>query len=255
MCQGVSATGKVILVASGKGGVGKSMVTANLGAALAERHSVLVIDADLEMANLDLMLGCRDRHVYDLQDVYLGRCVPADALCSVPGHAGLTALFAPLRLEASVPTLIKYIRRLAEDLRRRYDFILVDCPSGVGSVPEAFADPRFEALIVATPDRTSISDAERMADCFFRRAMGRVRLIVNRVRPGLIRKGLMPDIDTIIDATSLQLIGLIPEDIAVIRAGNCGQLAYDLPRARCKTAVFNIARRLEGTDVALSDLK
>ena len=232
--------------------MGKSTVTANLAAALSERGRVLAVDADLEMANLDLIFGCRGDHVFDLQDLYLERCVVQDAFFSVPGHSRVSALFAPLHREVPSLALLLYLRDLIEDQRNAFDFLLIDCPSGVGALPEVFADPRNEALIIATPDLTSVSDGERMANALFGRGIGRVRLLVNRVRPALIRKGLAPDVDMIIDSTSLQLVGLIPEDTAVIRGENTGALAYDLPRARCRTPFSNVARRLEGETVDLA---
>ncbi len=247
----VDGLGKVFLIASGKGGVGKTTVSANMSAALSEKHRVLVIDADLDLSNLDLAFGLRNRHVYDLQDLYYRNCSFDDAVLSVPGHPNLFALFAPLRREVSTVTLLKFLRQLVEEKRRYFDYIFIDCPAGIGPTLEILADPRYETLIVTTPDRTAISDGERTADYLFRSGAGRVRLIVNRVRPSLIKKNYAPDIDDIIDSTSLQLIGLIPEDIGVICAGNGDTLAYNLPKSRSKKAFRNIALRVTGQSVDL----
>ena len=243
--------GKVFLVASGKGGVGKTTVTANLSAALSERNRVLVIDADLDLSNLDLTFGMRHRHVYDLQDLYYCNCTFDDAALPVPGHPDLFALFAPLRREVSTLTLLKFLRNLVAEKRSEFDYIFIDCPAGIGLTLEELADPRYETILVTTPDRTAISDGERTAEHLVRNNAGRVRLIVNRVRPVLIKKNRAPNIDEIIDTTYLQLIGLIPEDVNVICAGNGDQLTYDLPKARSKKAFRNIALRLEGQSVDL----
>lgn len=243
--------GKVFLIASGKGGVGKTTVSANVSAALSETSRVLVIDADLDLSNLDLAFGLRNRHVYDLQDLYYRNCSFDDAVHSVPGHPNLFALFAPLRREVPTETLLRFLRALIEDKRRQFDYIFIDCPAGIGSTLEILSDPRYETLIVTTPDRTAISDGERAADYLFRNNAGRIRLIVNRVRPVLIKKNRAPDIDDIIDSTYLQLIGLIPEDVNVICAGNGDTLAYDLPRAASKRAFRNIALRIKGQTVEL----
>ena len=243
--------GKVFLIASGKGGVGKSTVSANLSAALSERYRVLTVDADLDLSNLDLVFGLRNRHVYDLQDLYYRNCTFADAAVSLPDHPNVTALFAPLRREVPTEVLLRFLRGLLEEKRKEYDYVLVDCPSGIGPVLEILADPRYQTLMVTTPDRTAISDSERTAEYLFRRNAGRVRLIVNRVRPQLIKKNRAPDIDDIIDTTALQLIGLVPEDVSVICAGNSDVLAYDMPKARCRRAFKNIALRLAGEDVDL----
>ena len=243
--------GKVFLVASGKGGVGKTTVTANLSAALSEQNRVLVIDADLDLSNLDLTLGMRNRHVYDLQDLYYRNCSFDDAALPVAGHPNLFALFAPLRREVPTVTLLKFLRNLVSEKRRVFDYIFIDCPAGIGPTLEELADPRYETILVTTPDRTAISDGERAAEHLVRNNAGRVRLIVNRVRPALIKKNRAPNIDEIIDTTYLQLIGLIPEDINVICAGNGDKLTYDLPKARSKKAFRNIALRLEGQSVDL----
>lgn len=243
--------GKVFLIASGKGGVGKTTVCANVSAALSEKYRVLVLDGDLDLSNLDLAFGLRNRHVYDLQDLYYHNCSFSDAALSVPGHPNLTALFAPLRREVPTVALLRFLRELVEEKRKEYDYIFVDCPSGIVPTLEVLADPRYETLMVTTPDRTAVSDGERTAEYLFRRNAGRVRLIVNRVRPTLIKKDLAPDIDDIIDTTSIQLVGLIPEDVSVICAGNSDTLAYDLPKARSRKPFRNIALRLTGVLVDL----
>ena len=243
--------GKVILVASGKGGVGKTTVSANVAAALSEKYRVLVIDGDLDLSNLDLAFGLRNRHVYDLQDLYYRNCTFDDAVLSVPDHPNLSVLFAPLRREVPTVPLLRFLKKLADEKRRHYDYVFIDCPAGIGPTLEVLSDPRYETLIVTTPDRTAISDGERTADYLFRNGSKKVRLIVNRVRPSLIKKSRAPDIDDIIDTTSLQLLGLIPEDVGVICAGNGDTLAFDVPKTRSKRAFSNIALRIAGQSVDL----
>lgn len=243
--------GKVFLVASGKGGVGKTTVCSNVAAALSEKHRVLVLDADLDLSNLDLALGLRNRHVYDLQDLYYRNCAFEDAAVPVPNHPNLTAVFAPLRREVSTEVLLRFLKTLVEGKKREYDYVFVDCPSGIGPTLEVLADPRYETILVTTPDRTAVSDGERTAEYLFRRQAGRARLVVNRVRPTLIKKNQAPDIDDIIDTTFLQLIGLVPEDVNVICAGNTDTLVIDLPKARSKSAFRNIARRIQGDSIEL----
>lgn len=243
--------GKVFLIASGKGGVGKTTVASNLAAAFPKEMRVLVFDADLDLANLDIAFGMRDLHVYDLQDLYFGRCSFSDAAIPVPDHPNVTAVFAPLRREVSVTVLLRFLREQVESCRERYDYILVDCPAGIGPALEILSCPRYATVLVTTPDRTAVSDAERAAEQLYRKGAEKIRLIVNRVRPQLIRKSRAPDIDDIIDTTAVQLIGLIPEDVSVICAGNSDCLVLDMPRARSRKAFLNIARRLNGESVDL----
>ncbi len=246
---------RVILIASGKGGVGKTTLTANLAGALSRFHRVLAIDGDVEMCNLDIVLGMRRNRVLDSEDLFSGRCSVEQVVCTHPKHENLSLLFAPFHLELPESDFYSALRRFVLEQRSLYDFILIDCPSGIGAALRCLADMRFELIIVATPDATSVSDGEKTAAFAFSVGMTSVRLVVNRIRTDLIRKGAAPNIDEIMDGVCLPLLGLIPDDDRIIAAQNEGVLLMDVSRAKVRRAFENISRRIEGKETEFYHFK
>jgi septum site-determining protein MinD len=244
--------GNIILIASGKGGVGKTTVTANIAACLDNLNKkVLLIDADLRLKNLDILLGLSEITVFDIEDLFLKRCPFEKALINHPIHNNLFFISGPLGLSSDINLLYNFIINLALSQEKNFDYILIDCPSGIGSALEVMAQKTVKMAVIATPDLPSIRDAEKTAELAYRKKLSDVRLIVNRIRPSLIKRGLAPDIDSIIDSTSIRLLGLIPEDIRIIINANAGVLLADLKKSRAKRAFENIASRIEGNDVEL----
>lgn len=244
--------GKVILTASGKGGVGKSTLTANLAACLADAgKKVLCIDGDLQMRNLDILMGLSDGALFDLQDLCWGRCDFEKAVLCHPGHKNLFLLPAPAFAKEDARVLYSFIRTLAEKKSGEFDFILIDCPSGSGDYLDFLVHRGVDALIVATPEPAALRDAERTASLIARRG-GRTRLIVNRVRKTLINKGYLPDIDDIIDACEVRLIGVIPEDVSLYIGSAEGRLLRDAGRAKALPALENTAGRIAGQNRPLA---
>lgn len=245
--------GNVILVASGKGGVGKTTFTANLAASLASvGKTVLAMDADLYLSNLDTVAGIREFTLFDLQDMYRGQISAEKAILRHPTVQGLSFLCAPSRLSEDGTALLQFLKQTAVAQKNFYDFVLIDCPAGTGQTLEILADRTFDALMVATPDMTSVHDAERAAEHLRAHGIRSIRLVVNRVIPNMMKNGTAPDVDTMIDGTVLQLIGLIPADLRAVSAGNAGELLMETaPRTRLAKAYLNIARRIAGVPVEL----
>lgn len=242
----------IFLIASGKGGVGKTTVTANIAACLDKLNKkVLLIDADLRLKNLDLVLGLQNETIFDIQDIFLERVSVEKVLLTHPIHNNLFFIPGPLKLTSDVGELFSFIINLAISQSRNYDFILIDCPSGIGASLEKMATDIVKMIIIATPDLPSVRDAEKTAELAYAKSVSDIMLIINRVRPNLIKKGLAPNIDTIIDHTSVRLLGLIPEDMRIIIKANEGVLVSDLKKSRAKTAFLNIAARLCGNEVDL----
>ena len=242
--------GLVTVVASGKGGVGKSTVSAGLGCALAELDSrVLVIDGDAGLRNLDLIMGVASETVYDLADIFAGRCVPASAIYPSPLYAGVSVIPAPGRLEdLCTPS---DMRRLCRGFTRYYDHVIVDCPAGVGRGFDAASAGADRAVLVTTPDLVCARDASVVGDLLAERDIP-ARLLINRLRATPILRGQAPDIDAIIDATGVRLIGVLPEDERVsVAVANGHPLPADGPTVQ---GLRRIARRLSGEHVPLPNL-
>lgn len=242
----------IFLIASGKGGVGKTTVTANIAACLDKlNRKVLLFDADLRLKNLDIVLGLSDKTVFDIEDLYLQRCSFEKVIINHPLHNNLFFIPGPLKLISESTLLYNFIINLAFSQSKNFDYILIDCPSGIGTALNEMAKKSVKMIVVATPDLPSVRDAEKTTELAYEKGIYDIKLIVNRIRPGLIKKGLAPDIDNIIDNTSVRLLGLVPEDVRVIINANTGVLLSDLKRSRAKTAFENISSRIDGNDVDL----
>lgn len=245
--------GQIYLVASGKGGVGKTTVTANLSACLAKSgNRVLCFDGDLYLKNLDILMNKQDESVFDIQDMYLSRCDFEKAVLEHEDIKGLFFVPAPSLVEESAAEIYSYMMKLAVEISDNYDFIFIDCPAGLGAVRELMT-PDVVLLLVATPEQSSVRGAEKVADIADAKG-ARSRLIVNKVRPDLIKKKLAPNIDEIIDDTTVRLIGVIPEDGAVLTAAARGSVLCLGKKCTAEKAVENISARLCGADVPLLKL-
>lgn len=243
--------GSVTVITSGKGGAGKSTVTAGLGCALARLgHPVLLIDGDAGLRSLDLLLGIGDSAVYDMADIFAGRCEPIRAIYSSPVCEGVSVLPAPGSLDQLASP--DDMRRLVGALARYYDHVLIDCPAGIGRGFRTAAAGASRALVVSTPDMVCARDAQIVGRLLEERALP-ARLIINRLRPAPVMAGKMPDLDEIIDTAGLQLLGVLPEDEAVAVANANGR---PLP-SECNAGICfrNIARRFLGEQVPLARLE
>lgn len=249
--KGFVTMGLVAVVTSGKGGAGKSTVTAGLGHALAQLGKrVLLIDTDAGLRSLDIMLGIDSRAVYDLADIFSGRCEPSQAVYAASFCPNLYAIPAPSGLKETITP--RDMTRLCQSFAPYYDVILVDCPAGVGEGFQMGIAGAERALVVTTPDVICARDAGVVAEMLRQRRIP-ARLIINRLRPRPILKGLMPDIDEIIDTAGIRLIGVLPEDDAVPSAMLNGK---PLPQKSNIYLCFqNIARRLYGQTVPLAPLE
>ena len=243
--------GTVITVTSGKGGTGKTTVTGGVASCLARLgKTVLCIDMDIGLRNLDISLGLSDRALMDFADVALGNCPLARAAVSHPDLPNLSLLTAPMRLPPHVTA--GSIRALLRTARDRYDYIFIDCPAGLGPGFQLATCGADRALVVATNDASSLRDAQRTVEelSFLRQ----IHLVMNRIQPKLLRQ-LRTTIDDAMDAAGLPLIGVIPEDRRVILSANLGiPLVLENNRGAV-TACANIAKRIEGHRVPIMRIR
>ena len=243
--------GTVITVTSGKGGTGKTTVTGGVASCLARLgKTVLCIDMDIGLRNLDISLGLSDRALMDFADVALGNCPLARAAVSHPDLPNLSLLTAPMRLPPYVTE--GSIRALLRTARDRYDYIFIDCPAGLGPGFQLATCGADRALVVATNDASSLRDAQRTVEELSQ--LRQVHLVMNRIQPKLLRQ-LRTTIDDAMDAAGLPLIGVIPEDKRVILAANMGRPLILEGRRGAANACLNIAKRIEGHRVPVMRIR
>lgn len=238
---------QTICIASGKGGTGKTSLSAGLSCALAEQgHSVLVVDMDIGLRNLDLVLGITEHALFDFTDVLLSRSSLEDAVTEHPERPGLFFLAAPLGIpeEEIAPDALK---ALCEEAKARFDYCILDCPAGIGEGFRQAASAADQAIVVCTPDQTSLRDAQMTRFALMEHGVEEIRLVVNRVRPWV--HGML--LDEVIDRTGIRLLGAVPEDRKVISCANKGELLFLHKRTPAVRAYCNIAERLTGVGVPL----
>ncbi|MAS33008.1 MAG: septum site-determining protein MinD [Anaerolineaceae bacterium] len=245
---------KVVTVTSGKGGVGKTTATANLGVALARMNKkVVVIDADIGLRNLDVVMGLENRIVYDLVDVIEGRCKLRQAMIKHKLFPDLYLIPAAQTRDKTAVSPADMIQ-LADKLRPEVDFILIDSPAGIERGFRNAVAPADEVLIVTNPEVSAVRDADRIIGLLEAANRGPGRLILNRVKVDMIRKGEMLSADDVTDILAIKLIGIVPEDETVVPASNSGVPVTLNEHSRAGQAFRNIARRLNGENVPFMQL-
>ncbi len=249
-------TARVLTVTSGKGGVGKTTLVANLGVALAmQGQRVVVVDADVGLRNLDVMLGLENRIVYDLVDVIEGRCRLRQALVRDKRFSELFLLPAAQTRDKSAVQPDDMVR-LCEELREAHDFILIDSPAGIEQGFRYAVAPADEIIIVTNPEVAAVRDADRVIGLIEAEEKGPARLIINRIKPAMVRRGEMLDVPDVVELLAVDLIGIVPEDPAILIAANRGQpLAFSSDSSDAGRAFHHIARRLRGQDVPFITLR
>jgi septum site-determining protein MinD len=245
-------SGRRIVITSGKGGVGKTTTTANLGAALAKRgQRVILVDADIGLRNLDLVLGLEKRIVFDVVEVAEGRCQLRQALIKDKRFESLAILPAAQTRDKDAITEAQFAAIVAEAAEQA-DFVLIDCPAGIeGGFRNAVAGAQ-EAIVVTTPEVSAIRDADRVVGKLRDRSMP-MRLIVNRLRPDMVRSGDMLSVDDVCEILSVDLLGIIPDDPEIIDTTNRGEPIVLDETNRLRAVYDKIARRLEGETIAFTN--
>jgi septum site-determining protein MinD len=249
----MSAT--VITITSGKGGVGKTTATANLGAALAAQgKKVVTIDADIGLRNLDVVMGLENRIVYDLVDVVEGVCRLRQAMIKDKRLAELYLIAAAQSRDKTAVTPGDMIE-LADQLRDEFDFVLIDSPAGIEQGFKNAVAPADRVLIITTPEVASVRDADRIIGLIEAEEKGPGDLILNRLRLDMVKRGDMLDTDDVIDILAINLIGVVPEDEAIITATNTGRPVAMENNSAAGQAFRNISRRLTGENVPFMELE
>jgi septum site-determining protein MinD len=242
-------TGKVVTVTSGKGGVGKTTATANLAAAMASLgHKVVCVDADIGLRNLDVVLGLENRIVYDLVDVVEGRCRLRQAMIRDKRLPELYLIPAAQTRDKSSVSPSDMVR-LADELRPDCDWIFFDSPAGIERGFRNAVAPADVVVVITNPEVSAVRDADRIIGLIEAEEKGPAQLVVNRIKPEMVRRGDMLAVEDVLELLAVELLGMVPDDEAVLTSSNRGMPVSLNGKSRAGQAFRNIARRLQGEQV------
>ena len=247
--------GEVIAVVSGKGGVGKTTAVANIGAALASLGKrVLLIDADMGLRNLDIALGTENRIVYDVADVLDGVCDTDTAVLEIEGCTGLYFLPSPqTRNETCV--LEDGFADFCRDMAKSYDFVLIDGPAGVGAGFFKAIRGADSAIVIAQGFMPSLRDADRTVGFLEKEGIEKFSVVINSMRPELVKKGIMLDADYILDVLGTKLLGIVIDDEKLLEYASKKELAATKEDSLAGIAFLNIAKRILGESVPIMEFE
>ena len=244
--------GEVIVITSGKGGVGKTTTTANLGSALAmQGKKVVLVDTDIGLRNLDVVMGLENRIVYDIVDVVEEKCKLRQALIKDKRFQELFLLPAAQTRDKSAVNE-EQMRDLVEKLKEEFDYILIDCPAGIEQGFKNAIAGANRAVVVTTAEISAIRDADRIIGLLESSEIKNPELVVNRIKPNMIRRGEMMDVNDIVDLLSIELIGVVPDDEFVVTQTNKGEPVVQNRKAPSGKAYIEIARRILGENIEVT---
>lgn len=247
--------GEAIVVTSGKGGVGKTTTSANVGTALAlQGKKVCMVDTDIGLRNLDVVMGLENRIIYDLVDVAAGRCRLKQALIKDKRFEELYLLPAAQTSDKHSVTP-ENVRDIVLELKKDFDFVIIDCPAGIEQGFKNAVAGADKAIVVTTPENAAVRDADRIIGLLEKENVESPKLVINRIKGSMVKKGEMLDIDEICSILAIDLLGIVPDDEQVIKAANSGEPTVMNPDSRAALAYRNIARRILGDTVPLISLE
>ena len=245
--------GEVIVITSGKGGVGKTTTTANIGAGLAKlNRKVVVIDTDLGLRNLDVVMGLENRIVYNLVDVIEGNCRMKQALIKDKRYETLYLLPSAQTKDKTAISPCQ-MKKLTEELAEEYDYVLLDCPAGIEQGFQNAIAGATRAIIVTTPEVSAIRDADRIIGLLEKNQIKHLDLVINRVRMDMVKRGDMMSVEDVSEILAINLLGVLPDDEQVVVGTNQGEPVIELDSMAGK-AYYNICRRIVGEEVPFLNL-
>ncbi len=247
--------GEAIVITSGKGGVGKTTTSANIGTALALLgKKVTMVDTDIGLRNLDVVMGLENRIIYNLVDVIEGKCRLNQALIKDKRFEELYLLPAAQTKDKDDVTPER-MKEIIDELKAQNDFVIIDCPAGIEQGFRNAVAGADRAIVVTTPETAAVRDADRIIGLLEAARIPSPKLVVNRIRPHMIKNGDMLDIDEICNILAIDLLGIVPDDDNVIKAANSGEPTVMNVKARAAIAYRNIGRRILGDHVPLLSLE
>ena len=245
--------GEVIVITSGKGGVGKTTTTANIGAGLSKLgKKVVIIDTDLGLRNLDVVRGMENLVVYNLVDVVEGSCRLKQALIRDSRYENLYLLPSAQTKDKSAVSPGQ-MKKLTAELKEEFDYILLDCPAGIEQGFQNAIAGADRALVVTTPEVSSIRDADRIIGLLEQNQIRTIDLIINRIRMDMVKRGDMMSVDDVTEILAVPLIGILPDDEQVVIGTNQGEPVIGLD-SKAGKGYLNICKRITGTEVSFMNL-
>lgn len=246
--------GFVYVVTSGKGGVGKTTTTANLGAGLAKQgKQVCMLDTDIGLRNLDVVLGLENRIVYDVVDVVQGRCRLKQALIRDKRFDNMYLLPAAQTKDKTAISEQQMIDLIA-NLKPEFDYIIIDCPAGIEHGFKNAIAGADKAIVVTAPEVSAVRDADRIIGLLEAHNLSNPHLIINRIRPRMVQSGDMMSVEDMLEILAVNLLGIVPDDDSIVTSTNRGEPAVLDDLSRAGQAYRNITRRICGEDVPLLNL-
>lgn len=249
--------GEAIVITSGKGGVGKTTTSANIGTALAlQGKRVCLVDTDIGLRNLDVVMGLENRIIYDLIDLIEGRCKPHQAIVKDKRFDDLLYLLPAAQTSDKNAINPEQMKKLVDELKQDYDYVIIDCPAGIEQGYKNAVAGADKAIVVTTPEISAVRDADRIIGLLeTEEHIDPPKLIINRIRKNLVNAGEMLDVDEITMHLSIDLLGIVADDEAVIKASNKGEPVVLDPNNKASISYRNIARRILGESVPLQSLE
>ena len=246
---------RVIVITSGKGGVGKTTSTANIGSALATLgKKTVIVDADIGLRNLDVVMGLENRIVFDLIDVIEGRCKLQKAYIRDKRFENLYLIPASQTRDKDAISP-EQMKKLCEDLKAEFDFVLVDCPAGIENGFKNAVAGADEAIVVTTPEVSAVRDADRIIGMLEANDITDPKLVVNRIRLDMVKSGNMLNVEDMLDILRIDLLGIVPDDQNIVISTNKGEPVINYENSLAAKAYKNIARRITGEKVEFLNME
>ncbi len=247
--------GEVIVITSGKGGVGKTTTVANVGTALnLRKKKVVLVDADIGLRNLDLVMGLENRIVFDIVDVVEGRCKLRNALIKGKRFEGLFLLPAAQTRDKSA-VKPEQMKMLCDELREEFDYAIIDCPAGIEQGFNNALAGADKAIVITTPEVSAVRDADRVIGLLESKELHDPKLLINRLRVDMVKRGEMLSIEDVRDVLAVDLIGIVPDDERIVVSTNKGEPIVTDEKSLAGKAYRNIAQRLDGEEVPFLKLE
>lgn len=245
---------KVIVITSGKGGVGKTTSTANIGSALSQLgKKVVIVDADIGLRNLDVVMGLENRIVFDIIDIIEKRCTYQKAMIR---DKRFETLFLIPAAQTRDKDAIKpeQMKELCDELKKEFDYVLIDCPAGIENGFKNAVAGADEAIVVTTPEVSAVRDADRIIGLLESSEIHNPKLIINRIRLEMVKQGNMLNVEDMLDILRIDLLGIVPDDEHIVISTNKGEPVILEDMGLASKAYKNIAKRLEGENVEFVNL-